>query len=76
MLIKIIRNTVAKPNGGAARAVAIGEILDVDSAQGEQLIQLRKAVVFEAGSPASQLATPEQAMPPLEQRLEQRKRSR
>lgn len=44
MLIRIVRDTVAKPTGESPRAVITGEIIDVDVAQANQLIALRKAV--------------------------------
>ena len=57
---------MAVPVGEGAKAVEIGDILTVDAMQGQQLIQLHKAVAWEGDH--SQLTTPEQALPPSEKR--------
>jgi len=66
MRIKIVRNTIAVPVGGTARAVDAGEVIDVDAMQARQLIALRKAV--EIAQPPVTVQTPEDALAPLETR--------
>jgi hypothetical protein len=48
MKIRITRGVIAKPTGQEAKACGPGEEIDVDNAQGEQLIRLKKAVAVEA----------------------------
>lgn len=50
MLIQILRNTVAKPTGDTPRAVDVGEVIDVDVMQANQLIGLRKATAVTGGA--------------------------
>lgn len=59
LLIRIVRPTVVKPAGEAARAVEVGEDILVDDAQAMQLIGLGKAVrTADAGVPATATVAP------------------
>lgn len=70
MLIRIVRGTVAKPTGELSRAVATGEIIDVDVAQANLLIGLHKAT---AAAPSRQ-ANVEYAIDPAPAAAEKRTR--
>jgi hypothetical protein len=68
MQIRIMCSTVVKPNGEGARAVDAGDVVDVDHAQAQQLIKLRKAVPFMPAPVAVAVVTPEAALIPVETR--------
>ena len=74
MQIQIVRNTVATPAGQTPRPVAVGETIDVDAMQGQQLIALGKAVAVGMVTPAPHLVGVEHAIAPAPAQAEKRKR--
>ena len=57
MLIRIVRDTVARPTGETPRAVGAGEVIDVDVMQANQLIALHKATPAGAAPETVEYAT-------------------
>ena len=69
LLIRILKPTVAKPAGEAARAVEPGEEILVDDAQGKQMVGLGKAERFVDGPETATVGPSERAvMPPAKRK--------
>ncbi len=68
LLIRILKPTVAKPAGEAARAVEPNEEILVDDAQGQQLVQLGKAARVADGPETATVGPTEYAVKPKAQR--------
>ncbi len=76
MRIQIVRNTLAAPAGQPPRPVNVGEVIEVDTMQGQQLIALGKAVASAAPTAAPHLVGIEHAVDPTAVAAEKRTKGR